>query len=330
MPKDSDRAGEPRTGSGDFHDVYFRSIFSSPAQVRNLFRLAFSEQQLEHFDMDSIEIQPSSLLDAVALREQQADLIVSVRLASGSDLLIYVLTEHKSHPDSDWMRQLLRYQAHLYGREKAAAVLPILVYHGKRDNWPVRRGFVDSCRLPGGFAKDFKKLLLDFSVIVVNLRDSSSRARFGELDSDVGLRFRFMADIWEADEATFVQFVDDAQELPRKMKMDVMMGTWAYLLNMNKDIKIKSMKKTILQRMSEDEDAQVLARAWSWLDDEALNQMLRQEYVQEGMQKGSVSATRNIAERMLKMGMSEANISEVTDLTPDEIRHLKNGVNSHG
>ena len=124
------------------------------------------------------------------------------------------------------------------------------------------------------------------------------------------------------------------RQLPRKMKMDVMMGTWAYLLNMNKDIKIKSMKKTILQRMSEDEDAQVLARAWSWLDDEALNQMLRQEYVQEGMekgmQKGSASATRNIAERMLKMGMSEANISEVTDLTPDEIRHLKNGVNSHG
>ena len=90
--------------------------------------------------------------------------------------------------------------------------------------------------------------------------------------------------------------------------------------------------------MSEDEDAQVLARAWSWLDDDDLEQMFRQDGIREGMQKGmqegkqegSVSATRNIAERMLKMGMSEANISEVTDLTPDEIRHLKNGANSHG
>ncbi len=47
----------PRT-SGNAHDKFFRSLFVSAAKVRNVFKMAFSEQQLAHFDLDSITVVP--------------------------------------------------------------------------------------------------------------------------------------------------------------------------------------------------------------------------------------------------------------------------------
>lgn len=134
------------------------------------------------------------------MREHRADLVVSVRLKTDENLSIYVLTEHKSQPDRDLTAQLLKYQTHLYVQQKAAAVLPIVVYHGQRKNWPNWRDFVQSRNLPNRFAEDFAEMLVSFGVAIVNLRDQSYRDQFDQIDLDVGLGFRLMADIWEANE----------------------------------------------------------------------------------------------------------------------------------
>ena len=63
MSKHTDRKPDPFTKSGNIYDKFFRVTLSTVDKVRNMFTSAFNKLQLEHFDLDSIEILSSDLLD---------------------------------------------------------------------------------------------------------------------------------------------------------------------------------------------------------------------------------------------------------------------------
>ena len=64
-----------------------------------------------------------------------------------------------------------------------------------------------------------------------------------------------------------------------------------------------------------------IAQEWSWLTREEIMELCRRE----GMEKGRHESHLEIAERMINRGMSDADISSVTNLTLSEISRLKNG-----
>ena len=206
MPKNKRRQDGAVRTRGNAHDYFFRSLVSSPDKVRAIFRLAFSAVQLEHFDLDTVAIEPGNWVDADELHEQRADLVVSVHLKSGENLLVFVLAEHKSRPDRGLMVQLLKYQSSLYVQRKANAVLPVVVYHGKQPDWPGERTFLASRRLPEGFA---------------------------EIDPEVGLGFQLMADIWETGVQTYPRLMKRSLVLPAGVRLSFLKRALLYLLMVN-------------------------------------------------------------------------------------------------
>ena len=90
------------------------------------------------------------------------------------------------------------------------------------------------------------------------------------------------------------------------------------------------MQKTIQTEFPDDETMKAIAKEWSMLTREQIMESCRQEGLQEGRQEGVTETRQMHAERMINKGMSNSQISEITDLTLDEIRALKNGDNSAG
>ena len=252
MPKNKRRQDGAVRTRGNAHDYFFRSLVSSPDKVRAIFRLAFSAVQLEHFDLDTVAIEPGNWVDADELHEQRADLVVSVHLKSGENLLVFVLAEHKSRPDRGLMVQLLKYQSSLYVQRKANAVLPVVVYHGKQPDWPGERTFLASRRLPEGFAEDFSGLLLSFGVSLVDLRRPSNRERFAEIDPEVGLGFQLMADIWETGVQTYPRLMKRSLVLPAGVRLSFLKRALLYLLMVNPSLTIESIMREVQKRMPGD------------------------------------------------------------------------------
>lgn len=329
MPNDSGRRHEAARTPGNAHDRFFRSLVSNPDKVRAVFRLAFSAAQLAHFDLDTVAIEPSSWMDADELRERRADLVASVRLKSGEDLSVFVLAEHKSRPDKGLMVQLLKYQSSLYVQRRADAVLPVVVYHGKQPHWPGERTFLASRRLPQGFAEDFSGLLLSFGVSLVDLRRPSNCERLAEIDLEAALGFQLMADIWQAGVQTFAGLMERSLALPVAARVSFLKRAALYLLMVNSSITIESMNREVQKRLPGDEAMESIAQEWSWLTREQIMELCRLEGMEKGMEKGRQEGRQEghleIAERMMKKGMSNADISEMTDLTLSEISQLKNG-----
>lgn len=325
MPENKRQQDGTGTTRGNAHDRFFNSLFPSPDKAGSIFSLAFNEQQLAHFDLDTIAIEPGNWVDVEELRGQRADLVVSVRLKSGETLSVFILVEHKSRPDSGLMVQILKYQSSLYVQRGANAVLPVVVYHGERPHWPVERTFLESRRLPAGFAEDFSALLLSFGVSLVDLRDPSNRERFDGLDPEVGLGFEFMAHIWEATAQTFARLLEKSLVLlPDHVRVSFLRRAALYLQMVKPTITIEDMNTEVQKRIPGDKAMESIAQEWSWLTREQIMDLCRQE----GMEKGRQKEQLEIAERLINRGMSDADISEVTSLTLSEISRLKNGSSS--
>ncbi len=333
MAKKFNRQNGSQQRSGNAHDKFFRSLFWNTTKIKAILKLAFSAQQLTHFDLSTIVIEQREWLDADEMREHRADLVVTLRLKSGQDMSIYVLTEHKSQPDKELMVQLLKYQTHLYVHQAADAVLPVVVYHGRRQSWPSGRTFLQFRKLPGEFTEDFNDMLLNFGVSLVNLRLQTNRSRLSEVDLDVGLGLKLLADIWEADEKTFAKLMEQSLALPEKVRMSLIRRSALYLQKIKPEVTIDSMNKEIQKRLPGDKAMQTIAEEWSWLtkDDIMESRWLEglAEGKSEGLAEGYAKAKQEYAQRLVNKGMSDDEVSEITDLTLDEIRQLKNGSNSH-
>ena len=64
-----------------------------------------------------------------------------------------------------------------------------------------------------------------------------------------------------------------------------------------------------------------LPKEWSWLTKEEIMDRCRRE----GIDQGAEQASRRIAERLIREGVSDQTVSECTDLPLDEVRELRNG-----
>jgi predicted transposase/invertase (TIGR01784 family) len=105
------------------------------------------------------------------LREHFSDLLYRTRLQDGRDAYVYVLFEHKSHPEPLIALQLLRYMVRIWeqvlkqGKPTHLPIVPVVVYHGV-ENWRIdvrfQNLFVDQPAL-AAYTPDFRYQLCDLS-----------------------------------------------------------------------------------------------------------------------------------------------------------------------
>ena len=156
---------------GSPHDRFFRELFSRRETAQEFVRHYLPAEVTQGLDLDSLEITRDSFVDP-ELRTHLSDLVYRVDLAEGGGAYVYLLFEHKSHPDRSVAFQLLRYVTRLWDQALRQGeafplppVIPVVLYHG-RARWTVATEFSALVRCPSVLAPyvpQFRYALTDLS-----------------------------------------------------------------------------------------------------------------------------------------------------------------------
>jgi len=160
------------------HANLFHKVFSSNDIARDFIRHYLPESVVEKLDLNTLTLDRESFVD-ICLSSTQSDLIFKVKQKNGEEILIYILFEHKSFLDRWVLFQLLGYIIRLGERERevnaierknrrkenienglpentgiekecVSVVLPVIMYHGKKD-WNVDKKLSALYCGPGSF-----------------------------------------------------------------------------------------------------------------------------------------------------------------------------------
>ena len=165
------------------HDRFFKSVFSQPDIMAAFLRQCLPAEIFRLIDPDSLTCTQESFVDE-ALREHLSDLVFQADVSDVGPGYIYLLFEHKSHPETGVAFQLLRYMVRVWEADSQKTdvggippIIPVVFYHGA-GKWKVGRRFSDLFDLPA-FMKpvipDFEYFLWDASrfedeAVIENIR----------------------------------------------------------------------------------------------------------------------------------------------------------------
>ena len=152
------------------HDRFFRYFLGHPERARAFIRRFLPADLLAHLSLDTLQVEQVSFVDS-DLRSHQGDLLFQVQLATGKEVYLYFLFEHKSYPDPWVAWQLLRYMVRIWEAKwreerRLAPIVPVVVYHGER-RWHTPTDFAalfDAPQEVRAYVPDFRYLLYDLTV----------------------------------------------------------------------------------------------------------------------------------------------------------------------
>ena len=125
------------------HDVLFRSTLKNLDVAKDFFKAHLPALVLNKINLNHLQLCDNSLLDE-ELKEQCSDVLYYSKLSDESCNYLYILTEHQSSPNKLMPFRILRYQLaimgeHLKKHPKTTVlpiVFPILVYQEQADHKP--------------------------------------------------------------------------------------------------------------------------------------------------------------------------------------------------
>ncbi len=322
---------------GPWHDHYFKSNFQTPTQLGHLLRLAFDDEQLDLFDLDTLRIESSHHSGTDDLSERIADQVVSVTLKPGKRVDVHLLIEHKSSPDSKVLHQLLDYATRLL-KQGAGSVIPIVFYHGRQD-WSPALTFAAGqyAEYPDEYRQLFNSVLLHFGMFLINASARSLQVRLLQLPPEVALVLDIMVNIVDADASRYVEWLRRAARLEQSVRGPFIGRLKDYVWKQRPSITIESVRQLLWAGGPGDAVMQEAIDIWEqhqpdsgqemW--DLALEQGAMQGWekgLEEGVEKGARERSCQIAIRMMDEGYSDREIETLTQLSSTEITQLKNGV----
>ncbi len=318
------------SAQGPWHYHFFGTHFETPEQIRPLLWFILATYRRDLLDLDSITVRKGNLPDAAELKEYLSDLIVDIPLKSGERVVISVLIEHKSGADPGLMRQLLTYMARLYAKD-ALAVLPVTIYHG-RLQWKREKTFhaFQHEGLPGEFLDAFGDYLIDFRTIFVNLGDEEVRRRMAELPLRERLALQAMADIWEADQDTYSDWMEQTAPLPKSEREDFIRSYHKYFTNTHRSVTMGELEQALQTKrsgartMPEREQLEEIMRQWKGVMPQSVAEAeARGNKI--GEERGAHKAACEMAERLIRDGKSDLEVQRYTKLSTEEIEQMRNG-----
>ncbi|MCA8923026.1 MAG: Rpn family recombination-promoting nuclease/putative transposase [Planctomycetes bacterium] len=126
------------------HDSFAQEVFSDPEQAAVVLRAVLPPVLTSALDFSKAKLLPSLFKDE-ELKERRADFLFEIPLA-GKPALVLTLLEHQSRQDRTMAARLLVYagralDGHLRKHPRAKrlpALIPVVLYHGKRE-WTAPR-----------------------------------------------------------------------------------------------------------------------------------------------------------------------------------------------
>lgn len=129
----------------DPHDRFFRETFSRKEVAEGFLRAYLPPAIAERINWDSLDIAKDSFVEK-SLRQHFSDLLYRARCGE-REIGVYLLLEHKSHPDAWVALQLLRYQTRIWEQcrkqkpcEPLPPIVPLVLYHGRK-RWKIPETF---------------------------------------------------------------------------------------------------------------------------------------------------------------------------------------------
>ncbi|MBF0508240.1 MAG: Rpn family recombination-promoting nuclease/putative transposase [Deltaproteobacteria bacterium] len=118
-------------------------MFSGKEEARDFLLNHLPESVVGLLDLDSLEPGKDTFVDQ-ELRESLSDLIYQVYTKADSQAYVYVLFEHKSHPEPLIALHFLRYMVRIWEHQVKQGVgrylppiIPLVVYHGWKHGRPM-------------------------------------------------------------------------------------------------------------------------------------------------------------------------------------------------
>ena len=128
------------------HDPYVRSVLKDPARTAELLRLASRKnsnlaQFLATVNLDTLQEISEAFSDTIT--HGDGDLAFTVKIASDepkqAELLVGIIEEHKSYPETGIIPQLVKYWFQIMVRnQKNIPTIAIVLYNGK-DPWRIEK-----------------------------------------------------------------------------------------------------------------------------------------------------------------------------------------------
>ena len=340
----------------NFHDVFFRSFFSTTEKIKRLLRTILPQNILDLFDLSTLKIEPSVVVKDLEVR---ADLVLSIVIKNSREVRIILVVDHKSWSDRDVIQQLRKYQLVIVDefcrdkREIPPPVFCIIFYHGDK-----------KCKMPSSLHEDwisrglfsreiFEKLspyLMNFRPYVFDL----SKYNIGKhaIDSMKSILHAF-EDIWclkkcksrEERKAVLRKILSsvkkDLKYESKQYRIDVLLSIKQYFMKYDTQIDedlFKEASKEVTEKLGgEDIMDEIDFTMEGMIRDkvqerfqkevqEKLQEELQKEVhkkLQKELQKEVQKEQKEMTLKLLKADMSVEKISEVTGLSKQEIHKFQ-------
>ena len=326
------------------HDLAYRSLLSDKAVFLDFLRSFVHADWVRDLDEDSLRRIESTFV-LPGLRRRESDVVWCGRLlGDDGDVTFYVLVEMQSSVDATMAHRLLEYQTAIWrdaepaepaakeaatgaerrprtkpkaqgktpGKGKLPAIVPIVVYNGRR-RWTAARRFRRLIREEGRFEEG----LLDFTYRLIDVR----RLKEEELLSRGGA----------AATAFWLDGAKEEEELARRLlalpqvmrrmpveQAEPLLGWVAAALQPRLPGEEGSALLRRLQEAREGKEVEGMATNFERMLDRWLEKTKR-----ESRLEGRLEGRRETARRLMAKGMDDGLIAEVTELSADEIARLR-------
>jgi predicted transposase/invertase (TIGR01784 family) len=150
------------------HDKFFRETWSRKEVVTAFLQDHIPKAVSQALNLETLYLEKDTFIDT-ELNAHYSDLLYSLEVQGSQPVQLYLLFEHKSHPEQNIHLQLLRYMVKIQEAEykqnkQLVPVIPLVLYHGKA-GWEPKQAFQDLFELPS----DLKPYALNFQLIFCNL-----------------------------------------------------------------------------------------------------------------------------------------------------------------
>lgn len=278
------------------HDRFFKEIFSRPDVAEN-FALNFLSSDLsDAVKPNTFRLHKGSFVDA-RLREYFSDLLYKVDFKDGRGAFVYILFEHKSHPDPIIGYQLLRYMTRIWDRttrhgiKPLRPVIPVVLYHGTQQ-WKIPLNFAALYDAP----ESVRPGLLDFTYHLCDLStytdaDIKTRALFS---ATLGVALLLMKNLLGPGLSNRLSgYFELIRNMSEQTALEFLETVLRYLGAAKESVTEKDMSRALEDALGEKGGVYMESLLDKWMN-EGVEQGL-----QQGLQQGKLAGVASLTIRLL-------------------------------
>ena len=291
------------------HDPYVRSVFKDPIRTAELLRLAARKnsnlaQFLATVNLDTLREIPGAFSDVVSYG--YSDLAFTVKIESDepkqAELLVGILEEHKSYPESALIPQLVKYWYEIMVRDPQNIPTVALVLYNGKESWKIG----NTTMFPN-YPEYYHKIGLPFILELVDVGDIFSENEISQISPKIALALVALKYVFSGEKLK--KFLKPAiaglKSLPHAEAEDFLSKTYVYLKQWFND-DTKEQFKMDFKKCSEVYGYKSIA------------EVEEEEFAEKMAQRD-----RDWIKAMFNIGLSDENISAVSGYPAETIKKIR-------